>query len=75
MSRATTYQKFNLGSLTLIEHSSMTLKFDDWNCTLIFFKLDFFLIKNCIQKIIEIGYFVENFILYHLRGSARQTVK
>ena len=73
--RATTYQKFSLGSLTLIEHSSMTLKFDDWNCTLIFFKLDSFLIKNCIQKIIEIGYFVENSILYHLRRSAPQTVK
>ena len=38
VSRATTYQKFSLGSLTLIEHSSMTLKFDDWNCTLIFFQ-------------------------------------
>ena len=75
VSRATTYQKFSLGSLTLIEHSSMTLKFDDWNCTLIFFKLDSFLIKNCIQKIIEIGYFVENSILYHLRRSAPQTAK
>ena len=28
MSRATTYQRFNLGSLTFIEHSPMTLKSD-----------------------------------------------
>jgi len=75
VSRTTTYQKFSLGSLTLIEHSPTTLKFDDWNCTLIFFKLDSFLIKNCIHKIIEIDYFVGNSILYHFGCSTPQTVK
>jgi len=40
-----------------------------------FFKFDFFLIKNGIQQIIEIGDFVEKKILYHLGRSASQTMK
>ena len=40
-----------------------------------FSKLDLFLIKYGIKKIISIGYFVEKNILYHLRHSAPQTVK
>jgi hypothetical protein len=75
VSRATTYRKFSLGSLALIRHSSMTLKIDDNNCVLIFCKFDPSLIKDGIQKIIEIGDFVEKKILYHLRRSAPQTIK
>ena len=40
-----------------------------------FFKFNFFPIKNGIQKIIEIGDFVEKKILYHLRRPAPQTIK
>jgi len=75
VSRATTYQKFSLVAFTLIIHSFTTLKNDDHNCILIFFKFDPYLIKNGIQRLIEIGYFVEKKTLYHLRRSSPQTVK
>ncbi len=44
------YQKFSLGSLTLIRDSFMTLKIDDRNYILTFFKFDSFLIKKWHSK-------------------------
>ena len=65
-------------TVTLIVHSRITLKFDDRNCILIFFKFESFVLENGFQKILEIGHFVEKKILYHLRCFApqiRQTIK
>ena len=78
VTRATTYPKFRLESVTLIVHSRITLKFDDRNCILVFFKFESFVLENGFQKILEIGHFVEKKILYRLRCFApqiRQTMK
>ena len=76
--RATTCPKFRLESVTLIVHSKVTLKFDDRNCILVFFKFESFVLENGFQKILEIGHFVEKTILYRLRcftPQIRQTMK
>ena len=76
--RAIPYPTFRLESLTLIVHSRITLKFDDRNCILVFFKFEFFVLENGFPKILEIGHFVEKKILYRLRCFApqiRQTMK
>ena len=78
VTRATTYPKFRLESVTLIVHSMITLKFDDRNCILVFLKFESFVLENGFQKILEIGHFVEKKILYRLRCFApqiRQTMK
>ncbi len=40
-----------------------------------FFKFNFFLIKMTFKKILKIGHFVDEKILYYLRNSAPQTDK
>ena len=75
MSSATKYIKFRLESLTLIIHSRATLKIDDRNCNVIFFKFDFSFHKNGFKKILDIDHFVEKKILYHLRCFAPLTIE
>jgi hypothetical protein len=75
VSRATTYLKFSLKSFNLMLHSRATLKIDDRNCILIFFKFGFFLIKDGFQKLLELVHFVKKKILYHLRYFAPQIIE
>jgi hypothetical protein len=56
-------------------HSRATLKIDDHNCILIFFKFGFFLIKDGFQKFLEIVRFVEKKIFYHLRHFVPQIIE
>ncbi len=50
-------------------------KTDDHNYILIFLKFDPILMKNGFQIRLEMSYFVEKTILYHMRRSSPQLVK